>query len=347
MPTSPHLRSLSDLGEFGLIKAIHQLFGKTSRSVAKGIGDDAAIIRIDAQRTLLITTDLLTEGIHFDLSYESLKDVGYRATVSSLSDIAAMGGTPQYGLVALSIPPSFTPTDVRTLYRGLMKPCQEFGVELIGGDTSASSSGLFLTVTVIGEGVKHNALRRDGAQVGDLLYLSGTIGDSCAGLHLLKTRVCKRPARKPNAIERFLIHRHLQPIARVHLGQALSRQGLATAAIDLSDGLSGDLYHLCLASRVGALLDLKALPLSSQLRTFSTGHQLDPFQLGLAGGEDYELAFTVSPHHRDKVRTLSKRLNLPLTCVGEMTPGSAGVRLKLPDGSHRKLFRRSFDHFAK
>lgn len=348
MPSGPSRPSLPELGEFGLIRRLHRRFGRTGRSVLRGIGDDAAVIRPLAGRTLLLTTDLLAEGIHFDLASTALEDVGYKAAVANLSDIAAMGGTPQHMLVAVAIPPSRSSIEIEQLYRGLMRACRLHGVDLVGGDTSASRHGLFLSITLTGTVAAGRALTRDGARVGDLIYVTGTLGDSLAGLTLLK-RVCeKRPdaiGGKSQRYQRYLIDRHQHPIPRIKEGQLLSTHRLATAAIDISDGLSGDLTHICEQSGVGAEIDETSLPLSPACRAYAAACRTDPVRLALTGGEDYELLFTVPPQHRAKLDRLTQRVRFRFTLIGRIRPKGAGIRLKKSNGASQRLAITSYQHF--
>ncbi|RPH76241.1 MAG: thiamine-phosphate kinase, partial [Nitrospiraceae bacterium] len=296
-------KARSAIHEFDLIRALHQRHSRRTPSVIRGIGDDAAVITSHAGRWMVLTTDLLTEGVHFDLRTATMADIGFRAAVANLSDVAAMGGTPHYLLAALAIPHIGTRQHVLQLYRGMMDACRPHRVRLIGGDTSASSNGWFLSLTLIGTVLPHKALFRSGARVGDYLYVTGTIGDALAGLKLLN----EPPARSqhhPHTVtlsskrRQFLITRHLRPTARIAEGQWLSTHRFATSAIDISDGLSGDLRHICEESRVGVDLDLSALPLSPACRAYAASRKVDPANLALTGGEDYELLFTVSPRQR-------------------------------------------------
>ncbi|HKO32020.1 MAG TPA: thiamine-phosphate kinase, partial [Nitrospiraceae bacterium] len=258
--------------EFDLIRALQRRHGRRHiPSVIQGIGDDAAVVTSQAGEWTVLTTDLLTEGVHFDLRTATMSDIGFRAATANLSDIAAMGGTPQHLLVALAIPRTGTSRHVHQLYRGMMAACRPHRIGLIGGDTSASRSGWFLNMTLIGIVPPRKALFRSGARIGDLLYVTGTIGDASAGLSLLNEPP-PRTKRDPWAStlsrkhRQFLIERHLRPTARIAEGRWLSAHRLATSAIDISDGLSGDLRHICEESHVGADIDLCALPLSPACR---------------------------------------------------------------------------------
>jgi thiamine-monophosphate kinase len=345
----PHSRSRRPtvLREFQLIETLHKRYGATGPNVVRGIGDDAAVVTPIKGQELVVTTDLLAEGVHFDHTTATFQDIGYKAAVASLSDIAAMGAKPDYLLVSLAIPPSRTASHIQQLYRGLMLACRPHGVELIGGDTSASRQSLFVNIVVIGSVPAGRALTRDGAQVGDLLYVTGTIGDSLAGLRLLSARPgTKRslPGSKP-ASAQGLIRRHLRPTPRVSVGQILSAQRLATSAIDLSDGLSGDLRHLCEQSHVGAEIDRDALPISSALRRYADMNNVDPVDTALQGGEDYELLFTVAPRHGRKVERLEGHVDCRLSCIGIIKPKAYGLRLKDRSGSVRRLPMLSYRHF--
>jgi thiamine-monophosphate kinase len=345
----PHSRSRRPtvLQEFQLIETLHKRYGATGPHVVRGIGDDAAVVTPIKGQELVVTTDLLAEGVHFDHTTATFQDIGYKAAVASLSDIAAMGAKPDYLLVSLAIPPSRTAADIQQLYRGLMLACRPHGVELIGGDTSASRHSLFVNIVLIGSVSAGRALTRDGAQVGDLLYVTGTIGDSLAGLRLLSARPgTKRalPGSKRASVQ-GLIRRHLRPTPRVSVGQILSAQRLATSAIDLSDGLSGDLRHLCKQSHVGAEIDGDALPISSALRRYADMKNLDAVDTALQGGEDYELLFTVAPRHGRKVERLEGQVDCRLSCIGVIKPKAYGLRLKDRSGSVRQLPMLSYRHF--
>lgn len=349
-PASQHLH------EFALIREIRRRFGKTGPSVICGIGDDAAVIRPSPGRVLLYTTDLLAEGIHFDLATAGFQDVGYKAAVANLSDIAAMGGIPEHLLVAIAIPPWYRPSYVRQLYQGLMSACRRHHVALIGGDTSASKDGLFLSITVTGSVSKDKILTRSGACVGDLVYVTGTLGDSLAGLNILSGHRTRRrkleSARMPKdrngripASQRYLIMRHLRPTPRLKEGQLLSEYKLATAAIDLSDGLSGDLVHLCEQSRVGAEINMTALPLSPACRAYSAESRMNPFELALRGGEDYELLVTVTPENSHRLTQVTRLTGCRFSCIGRIRPKRFGIHVKCEDGKLRKWPGGGYQHF--
>lgn len=347
MPPSTR-RRVSQVSEFQLIKAIaRQSPAPNGSSLLKGIGDDAAIIHSLSNANLLVSTDLLVEGIHFDRKLASFHDIGHRAIIANLSDIAAMGGIPQYVLTAVAIPSHYSLSHFRALYRGLLSSCRQHNVRLIGGDTSASRQGLFLGITILGTVERTKALQRSGAKIGDYIYATGTLGDSWAGLNLLQKKSKTPTQRLEKRIAKFLIGRHLRPTPRLDIGRWLSSNRLATAAIDVSDGLSGDLGHLCRESGVGALIEAARIPISSQCTTFARNVNLDPISIALQGGEDYELLFTVPTRQQQTLEGFVKRHGLKVTPIGTVQPRPFGMRIKMEDGSLKKLIQTSYDHFRK
>ena len=331
--------------EFELIRQFRNNYSSNSPLILQGIGDDAAVLRPQSGRDLLVTTDVLCENIHFDVTTATLMEIGYKAVVANLSDIAAMGGQPQYIVSALAVPPSYSSTDVKHLYRGIMEICKVHEVTLVGGDLSASSSGLSINITVLGWVESGRALRRNGANPGDLLYVTGTLGDSLAGLKLLNTSKKSKKPRGRKTFERFLLARHLKPSPRISIGRWLVRARVASSAIDLSDGLSGDIRHVCQASRVGVDIHADRLPLSPHCRAYATQSHVDPIQFALTGGEDYELAFTVPPTKQRRLEQLSRDCAVPIARIGVITPHRLGLRIVKRDGSWEKLANTSFEHF--
>ncbi len=351
MASTVRTKARHTIHEFDLIRALHRRHGRHTASVIQGIGDDAAVITSRADRWTVLTTDLLTEGVHFDLRTATMADIGFRAAAANLSDIAAMGGTPQYLLVALAIPRTGTRQHVLQLYRGMMAACRPHQVELIGGDTSASSGGWFLSVTLIGMVPPRKTLFRSGTQIGDLLYVTGTLGDALAGLRLLnepppRAKRHPRTAALSTRHRQFLIGRHLRPTARVAEGQWLNTHRFGTSAIDISDGLSGDLRHICEESHVGADLDLGSLPVSPACRAYAASRELDLVDLALTGGEDYELLFTVSPRQRPRLERTALEQGFFLTCIGKIHPLRFGIQAVSPQGRRHRLANTSYKHFA-
>ena len=279
MPASSRPARCS-LREFAFIDTIHRRFGRASPSVIDGIGDDAAAVRPPAGSLLLLTTDLVAEGVHFDLRTATFEDVGYKVAVANLSDIAAMGGQPLHVLVSMAVPSRSRPSNLCELYRGIRLACKPHGVVLIGGDTSASSQGLFVNLTVTGRARTDRLLRRHGARVGDHLYVTGTLGDSLAGLQILSASRISTPAARRQQVPpayRFLIRRHFRPTPRLEAGAWFAHHRMGTSAIFLSDGLGADLRHLCEQAKVGPEVDEAALALSQACRVDAKTAGLVPY----------------------------------------------------------------------
>ncbi len=338
--------ALGTIGEFGLIRQLQRQWPTSSPRVLKSIGDDAAILKTVPGQQLLLSTDAFVEGVHFDCTFQTLRDVGFRAGVANLSDIAAMGGQPLYLLVSLAVPTSVPAQHIRLLYRGIREACGSHRVALIGGDTSSSPRDIFLSLTIVGTIPANCALTRSGAHVGDHLYVTGTLGDARAGLHILQTRPRWPQQSRLSVPEQFLTQRHLRPTPRIGIGQILAARGMAHAAIDLSDGLSGDIGHICDNSQVGVEIWANAVPLSSHLHTFARHHHLDPVDFALRGGDDYELLFTARARHHTHVMALSRRTGVPIAWIGEIKPKHFGQRLTSPQGRLRALVQKSYRHFV-
>jgi thiamine-monophosphate kinase len=344
-------QAIPPLQEFALIRTLERRFARRTSGLVQGIGDDAAVIETSTRTWWHLTTDLLVEGVHFDMQSATPESVGYRAAMANLSDIAAMGAVPRYLLISIAVPKTLKESQVHELYRGLMTACRLYNVALIGGDTSASKAGLFLSITLIGTTNSRRALFRHGATVGDRIYVSGTVGDSLAGLKLLMSRAPSRSggtrtrtAELSPAHRQFLLRRHFHPTARVAEGRWLNEGRLASAAIDLSDGLSGDLRHLCEASRVGAEVALDKIPISPACRAYAEAYGISPIQLALAGGEDYELLFTASPKNGDLIKRHARARGYRMTCIGTIRLRRFGVQMT-SGGRTQPLPITSYEHF--
>ncbi len=311
------------------------------------MGDDAALLAHPSSAHLVISTDLLVEDIHFSKKTASFYDIGYKAAVANLSDIAAMGATPTYILVAVALPPYVRYGDWKDLYRGLSVPCKSHGVQLVGGDTSASHSSLFLAITILGQVEPGHALTRGGAREGDLIYISGSLGNSAAGLACLIHQTSRENISTLRQPMKFLVRRHLHPTPRIALGRLLSSRRLASAALDLSDGLSGDIEHLCQQSRVGALILEASLPMSPHLRSYASQVSADPLPWALHGGEEYELLFTVSPKKQHSLESAIKQLRIPATAIGVITSRRSGIQITHQNGRTQKLEPKSYVHFSE
>lgn len=325
---------ISDLGEFGLIERIRRTAPRNAKRTPIGIGDDAAALLFSPSATLLATTDMLIEGVHFDLKTTDLYSLGWKAAAVNLSDIAAMGGVPRFCLTALGIPSSLTVGKVDEFYRGFTACIRKQGAVLVGGDTCGSRKGLIISVTVLGEVEKKHAVTRAGARPGDLLYVTGTLGDSGAGLELLKAG-----AGNQRSGTRRLIEKHLRPVPRIAEGGKLASAKIASAMIDVSDGLSSDLGHLCSQSGAGAEVFADRIPLSKELRS-AKALTRPALEYALSGGEDYELLFTVP---LGKIKKL-KALQIAATEIGIITRDRS-MRLIDDRGQGRTLTATGYDHF--
>lgn len=337
---------ISDIGEFGLIDRIGKTASRNAKRAPIGIGDDAAALLLSPSSALLATTDMLIEGVHFDLKTTDLYSLGWKAAAVNLSDIAAMGGVPRFCLTALGIPPSLMVEDITDFYQGVNACLKKYGVALVGGDTCSSRDGFVITVTVLGEGDRKKVVTRTGARPGDLIYVTGTLGDSGAGLELLRSVECgvrskKSGIRNPKSKIKRLIERHLCPIPRVEWGRRLAAAGIASAMIDVSDGLSSDLGHICKQSGVGAEVFVERIPLSNELR-LAKGLKQPPLEYALSGGEDYELLFTIPPDRIKKLNTMP----IAVTEIGIITHDRS-MRLIDEREQGRLLTATGYDHFLR
>ena len=329
---------LSRLGEFGLIEKIRRRT-PAGRGVRIGIGDDAASVE-NRSGSSLITADLLIEGSHFDLRWTSLRDLGHKALAVNLSDIAAMGGIPDYVILSLGIPAHFDSKDIDAFYRGFEELAAEYSVALVGGDTNAAEK-LIISVCVIGH-ASAKPVERRGAKAGDDIYVTGTLGDSALGLKLLR-RVRRNSTRKgQQAIT--LLARHHRPTPRLAAGAFLAKKKLATAMIDVSDGLLQDLGHICRASAIGAMIQTEWLPLSPVYRAF-VGKERSHY--ALSGGEDYELLFCARRQNRARIEKLSLRAQVAITRIGACVPADRGIVVVDSSGKAVPMRTEGHDHFKK
>ncbi|HEY2923281.1 MAG TPA: thiamine-phosphate kinase [Candidatus Binatia bacterium] len=327
---------LSRLGEFGLIERIRRT-APTGRGVRIGIGDDAAWVDNPA-RSSLVTADLLIEGVHFDLRWTSLFELGYKSLAVNLSDISAMGGVPAFAILSLGIPANFDSEQIDDLYRGVNTLARKFGVAIVGGDTNIAKS-LIISVCVIGD-PPPQPIRRSGARIGDDIFVTGTLGDSALGLKLLK-RNWPRLARR-HIMQ--LLQCHHRPTPRIIAGALLARTRLATAMIDVSDGLLQDLGHVCRASRTGAVIWNERLPLSPAYRALAGK---DGTRYALSGGEDYELLFCARPQNRKRIEKLEQRAGVGITRVGTCVAAAKGITVIDGFGKALPIRFTGHDHFKK
>lgn len=327
---------LRKIGEFGLINRIRNWMPPSHPGLMKGIGDDVAVIEM-GKKALLVTTDILIEDIHFERSWTDPYRLGKKVLAVNLSDIASTGGVPRYFLISIGLPKTLPFSFVSLFYRGLKEEAKRFQVDLIGGDTSLSQK-IIINICLIGEGNKQNLLFRTGAKIGDDLYVSGTLGDSALGLRILQNRGPKKGPKR-------LIQKHLSPTPRIELGQAIAKHRLATAMIDVSDGLLIDTSHLLEESGVGVRIWRDRIPLSRAYQKWVPNYSKDPYQIALSGGEDYELLFTAPPKMRKKISSIAFSLKTPITRIGEILPAKEGFHILSNDGKKYPPLRLGFDHF--
>ncbi|MBB1139831.1 thiamine-phosphate kinase [Myroides sp. WP-1] len=323
---------VEQLGEFGLIKQLTKDFSITQPSTLKGIGDDAAVLDFPTDK-VVISTDLLIEGVHFDLAYAPLKHLGYKAIVVNLSDICAMNAVPTQVTVSIAVSNRFPLEALEELYEGIALACNYYKVDLIGGDTTSSQKGLIISVTAIGKAQEEELVYRNKAQDNDLLVLTGDIGGAYMGLQVLereKQVYLVNPNNQPDlSLYDYIIERQLKPEARTDIKQLLAELEVQpTSMIDVSDGLSSEIIHLCTQSKVGCNLFEDKLPLDPQFINTCEEFNIDATTIAINGGEDYELLFTIKMEDYDKIKG-----NPNLTVIGHMTQESEGVHLITRDNT--------------
>lgn len=336
---------VNTLGEFGLIEHLTQGFELRNASTLKGINDDAAVID-NGKFLTVVSTDLLIEGIHFDLMYTPLKHLGYKAVVVNVSDIYAMNARPQQITVSIAISNRFSVEALDELYAGIRAACDHYGVDLVGGDTSSSNKGLLISVTAIGQGEADLLTYRNTARVGDLVCITGNLGAAYLGLQILereKQIFLSDPNIPPNLEDQsFLIGRQLKPDARKDMIEMFAQQRLKpTAMMDISDGLSSDLLHICRQSGVGAYIEESGVPIHPDAQQMALKFGLDPITVALSGGEDYELLFTIDPNDVDKVKYLPD-----IYIAGEIVPAADGLKLHTKGGNIHEMTAQGWTHFG-
>ncbi|MFN3404958.1 MAG: thiamine-phosphate kinase [Cytophagaceae bacterium] len=335
---------LESIGEFGLIDRIKAGTEKSNKETIYGIGDDAAVLEF-GNELVLISKDLLVEGIHFDLSFMPLRHLGYKAVAVNVSDIAAMNGTPKQILVGLSVSNRFSLEAIDEIYEGIHQACADYKVDLVGGDTTASPSGLVISVTATGHVSKEKLAMRNTAKVNDLLCVTGDLGGAYMGLQVLlreKQVYLANPDMQPELEGKdYIIRRQLKPEARMDVIHEFKELGIIpTSMIDISDGLASELMHICTQSGVGANIYEDKIPVDNS--TFETAREfnLDPLTVTLNGGEDYELLFTVKQDDYNKIK------NHPdITIIGHITEKSSGVNLVTGAGNVFPVKAQGWKHF--
>ncbi len=333
---------IAELGQFGLIDRLAGKFTARDASTLVGIGDDAAVIAPPAGETMLCTTDTFFEGVDFDLTYFPLKHLGYKVVTAGISDILAMNALPSQITVSLGVSAKLPVEALDDLYEGIAFACREQEVDLVGGDTRASMTGLVISVTALGHAKKEAVVRRSGAQQNDLICITGNLGAAYMGLRLLeRERRVLHDVRDPQpqfAGYEYLLEKYLKPRPRtdivVTLGEAEIRP---TSMIDLSDGLASDLMQLCKASACGARIYLERIPLAKQTTSLADEMHLDPVVAALNGGEDYELLFTVPLAMQEQIMGLGL-----VDVIGHIVPAGKGCRMVTPDGGEIQLQAQGF-----
>lgn len=334
-------KRIGDIGEFALIDRVHQFLQVSSGSqVIKSIGDDCAVVQPSPDTEIIVTTDTQEEGVHYRLDWATPEDIGWRCMAVNVSDIAAMAGWPLGAVVALSLPPALDVAFVDGLYTGMQALAQEMACPIIGGNMTKASGRVSVTITILGEVPKGQAIYRSGARPGDEIWVTGTLGGAKAGLEVLL---------KPDAVAGLptddALTRYRRPRPRLLEAQFLRQHTNLNSLLDISDGLSGDLRHICEASGVGACIEAEAVPMHRDTRQIARALQADPLAFALHGGEDFELCFTAAPEQIDGMRAdFEQRFHGELTRVGRITEGER-VTLVAVDGSETVLPSRGYDHF--
>lgn len=334
---------ISQLGEFGLIDRLTKDFSKVNSSTVKAVGDDAAVLEYP-DTEVLVSTDMLLEGVHFDLTYMPLKHLGYKAAVVNFSDIYAMNGTPRQITVSLGVSSRFTVEHMDALYSGIRLACDIYGVDLVGGDTTASRSGLVISITCVGDAAKGTVAGRDGAKDTDLICVSGDLGSAYMGLQLLEREIAASAGQKDFMPKfegkEYLVERQLKPEARKDIVAKLKEEGITpTSMIDVSDGLSSELLHICKASHTGCRIYEDRIPIDYQTAVMAEELGMNLVTAALNGGEDYELLFTVPLHFHEKMEKMEG-----VKVIGHITKEDLGCTMITRDGNEIPLKAQGFNH---
>ena len=334
---------IASLGEFGLIEHLTKNIELQNASSVLGVGDDAAVIDHFGKQTV-VTTDLLIEGVHFDLSYTPLKHLGYKAVIANLSDVYAMNAVPTQITLSLGISNRFSLEALDEFYEGVYAACDKYGVDLVGGDTTSSQKGFIISVTAIGEVAPDKFVKRSTAQKGDLLCVSGFVGSAYVGLLFLereKKIFVESPGVQPDLEgESYVIGKLLKPEARKDIVEFFEKQEIIpTSMIDISDGLSSEILHLCKESSLGCVLYEEKIPVAEEMKKAAFKFEIDPTACALSGGEDYELLFTISQTDYDKLTA-----NEGISVVGYMTESEEGANIITKGGGKHAITAQGWNH---
>lgn len=335
--------TVGDVGEFELIRRISADLGGRTGGVVAGIGDDTAVLRVAPGNLLLATCDVQIEGVHFLRQLTTPANIGWKALSVNVSDIAAMAGLPRYALISLGLPAETPVAFVEGVYDGIRAAADAYQIDVVGGNVARSPDRVFVDVTVLGEAKPDRVRYRRGARVGDVIVVTGHLGESAAGLVLLQAPTTPVPEH----VAERLRSAHLRPMARVTEALAAVATGHVHAMIDLSDGLAPDLGHICEESRCGAVIDVARLTISAELRVAAAALERDAVEFALRGGEDYELLMTLPPDAAaDVARAVEEAGGVRVTAVGEIRPSREGLRLRKADGSVEPMPGPLFRHFS-
>lgn len=337
---------LSELGEFGLIEHLTNDIKLKNKSTLKGIGDDAAVLDY-GNKVTLFSTDLLIEGVHFDMSYTPLKHLGYKTAVVNFSDIAAMNGIPKQITVSIAVSNRYSVEALEEFYNGLLFACERYGVDLVGGDTSSCPHGMFVSVSVVGEAEKDKVVYRKGAREYDLVCVTGDLGAAYMGLLLLereKQVFQSDPTMQPDLSGHdYILERHLKPEARTDIVEQLQKAGiLPTSMIDISDGLASEILHICKNSEVGCSLYEDKLPIDVATVTMAEELNIGAVTAAMNGGEDYELLFTIVQEDYEKLKEIPG-----ITVIGHITAKNEGVNLVSNDGKLFPIAAQGWNHWRE
>jgi len=340
----PKKTEIKDIGEFGLITELTDFARNKNKSTKKGIGDDAAILDYENVQTVL-STDLLMEGVHFDLVYTPLMHLGYKAVIVNLSDIVAMNAQPHQITFSIALSSKFSVEAVKEIYKGIEKACNYYEVDLIGGDTTASLTGLAISVTAIGSAQEDELVYRNGAKIEDYICVSGNLGASYLGLQIMEREkqiyLENKNIQPELAKHKYLIERFLKPEARFDIVEALASQKIKpNSMIDISDGLSSELLHICTQSQVGCNIFDENIPVHEETINVGTQFNIDPTVCALNGGEDYELLFTIDEKDLEKVKYMPG-----VFLIGEIIQASDGIKLHTTGGNIHDIKAQGWNHF--
>ena len=342
----PTFTDISTLGEFGLIKELTKNNISKHQNTVKSIGDDAAVIGTDDE-AMVISTDMLVEGIHFDLMYTPLKHLGYKSVVVNLSDIYAMNAVPTHITVSVAISSKYSLEAMQEFYDGIYTACKMYNIDLVGGDTTSSPKGMIISITAVGQAKKDKIVYRSGAKKGDILCVTGDLGAAYLGLQILereKQVYLAHPGVQPELDKsQYLIERQLKPEAQRGAIEYFKREKIVpTSMIDVSDGLASELLHICNQSDVGTFIEEGKVPIHPDSELAALEFKLDPITCALHGGEDYELLFTIDEKDLEKIRFMPE-----VYIIGEITDKTDGIKLHTTGGNMHNITAQGWNHFAE